>query len=441
MQARPFDMTVSVRSVDDASALHHVRPVALTRAPKHGGAGPHRIVSARVAWTRVRHAIGLIGITRLADLTGLDSIGVPTWSAVRPLADRFSVSVTCGKGLRSIDARVGAVMEAVEYWSAEPLAARMHVARLADLSGDAIDPEHLVLPQWARRRSGARLAWIGAWDLTRHSPVWVPANAVCFPFESQPGEFLFTPTTNGLAAGLALEEAVCHALAELIERDAWSLVCARLWTGGGFDACPILDPESMPLRARTLVGRFERCGVRVLARVITSDLGVPAVHATSVEPGPQGPLVHEGIGAHPDAEVALLRALTEVAQSRAADIQGSREDLTFWRARSAGSAGPADAWIDGAQQSRRMDFASMAGFRSSAIRDDIDWMIARLRAARLDRVVVADLTSPAVGLPVVRVIVPGLEVTCVDPWRVGRRAEAVRAGTGGVAVRGGERGT
>jgi thioglycine synthase len=423
-------ITTTRSSVGGASAGQDVGRVTLTRASKHNRRGPHRIVSARAAWMRVRHAVPLIGITRLADLTGLDRLGVPTWSAVRPLADRFSVSVTCGKGTRPLEARVGAVMEAVEYWSAEPSLARMHVARMDELEGDAIDPEHLVLPQWARNQRRAALAWIAAWDVTRDRPVWVPANAVCFPFEHQPGGFLFTPTTNGLAAGLTVEEAVCHALAEAIERDAWSLVCARLWAGGTLDSCPTLRPESLPQSARSLLDRFERCNIRVSVRVITSDVGVPAFHATSVEPGPSGPFVHEGMGAHPDAEVALLRSLTEVAQSRAADIQGSREDLTFWRARSAGSAQPLDDWLRAETSSRLCDFASIDDFQSSDIRDDIDWMIARLRSAGLDRVVVADLTSPAVGLPVVRVIVPGLEVMCVDPWRLGRRVEARRAGPG-----------
>ena len=409
-----------------------MRPVSLAPAPKHRGGGLHRIASARATWSRVRHAVKAIGITRLADVTGLDSVGLPTWSAVRPLADRFSVSVTCGKGLRAIDARIGAVMEAVEYWSAEPSPSQMHIARMADLEGDAIDPAGLTLPSWSRGCADDPLAWRGAWDLGRHGPVWVPANAVHFPFEDQPGRFLFTPTTNGLAAGLAIEEAICHALAELVERDAWSLVCARVWTGDDPHPCPALDLESVPASAMSLVRSFGRAGVQVIVHVITSDVGVAAFHATSLEHRVTGACVHEGMGAHPDSEIALLRALTEVAQSRAADIQGSREDLTYWRARSVDSGRPGGNWPAGPARST-IDFAAVPVFRSADIRHDIEWMMARLRDAGLDRVLVADLTSPALGLPVVRVIVPGLEVMCVDPWRIGRRVEAACAAAGAVA--------
>jgi ribosomal protein S12 methylthiotransferase accessory factor len=193
-----------------------------------------------------------------------------------------------------------------------------------------------------------------------------------------------------------------------------------------------LNQQSVPASSRSLLRRFERSGVRVVVRIITSDVGVAAFHAASIEDGVNGPFVHEGMGAHPDSEVALLRALTEVAQSRAADIQGSREDLTYWRARSLDASKTGRHWIE-AVPHRTIDFEKVPAFRSDDICTDIDWMIARLRGAGLDRVVIVDLTSPTLRLPVVRVVVPGLEVTCVDPWRVGRRVEAACGALGGTA--------
>jgi ribosomal protein S12 methylthiotransferase accessory factor len=409
---------------DVERTLQDIRPVSFASIRKHRYAST-RIASSTTAWARAREAMSVIGITRLADITGLDTTGLPTWSAVRPLADRFSVSVTCGKGLRSIDARIGAVMEAVEYWSAEPTATHVCCARMDELDGPAVDPQRLALPAWSRAGAADRLAWCGGWDVVRHAPVWVPANAVYFPFEQQPGRFLFTPTTNGLAAGLAIEEAACHALAELIERDAWSLVCARVWTGEPLDHRPTLALESVPRAARSILEGFACAGIDVTVRVITSDIGVPTFHAMSVEPGGGKTRVHEGMGAHPDAEVALGRALTELAQSRAADIQGSREDLTYWRARATENAHAARGDPD--RPRSVVSFASVPTFVSRDVRDDIDWMLARLQQVGLDEVIVVDLTSPRLRLPVVRVVVPGLEVTCVDPWRAGRRVDAARA--------------
>ena len=53
-------------------------------------------------------------------------------------------------------------------------------------------------------------------------------------------------------------------------------------------------------------------------------------------------------------------------------------------------------------------------------------MIKKLEEAGLDRVIVVDLTREEIGIPVVRVIVPGLEIAAVDPERVGKRCKDAR---------------
>ena len=67
------------------------------------------------------------------------------------------------------------------------------------------------------------------------------------------------------------------------------------------------------------------------------------------------------------------------------------------------------------------------------IREDILWMIERLSEAGLDRIVVVDLTDPGLKVPVVRVIVPGLEFVAVDEYRVGKRALAASRQEGAAA--------
>jgi ribosomal protein S12 methylthiotransferase accessory factor len=256
---------------------------------------------------------------------------------------------------------------------------------------------------------------------------------VCFPFENQLGRFLFTPTTNGLAAGLTIEEAICHALAELVERDAWSLWSSRLAAGDDPSHLPLLNLRSVPRSARVLLQAFARARVDAIVRVITSDIGIAAFHAASIDRDVHGTSVHEGMSAHPDAEVALVRALTELAQSRAADIQGSREDLRYWRARAARPARAERTWVE-IVPNESIDFDRVPSVRHAAIRSDIEHMVAGLGGAGLDRVLVVDLTTPQLQLPVVRVIVPGLEVTCVDPWRIGARVRQACAGLAGVVA-------
>ena len=74
-----------------------------------------------------------MGITRLADLTGLDRIGVPVFAAVRP--NSRSVATSQGKGLTPDAARAAALMEAVESWHAERIELPLRLASADELRG------------------------------------------------------------------------------------------------------------------------------------------------------------------------------------------------------------------------------------------------------------------------------------------------------------------
>src|SRR5262245_13446443 len=125
-------------------------PIKVRSTPKLGDSGVHRTISAEKTWERIRPLLGRIGITRLADITGLDRVGIPTYSAVRPTHRRSSVTVTCGKGMRPIDAKVGAVMESLEYNVGEPDDTRGILARADELDGAVIQPSELHLPPWVK---------------------------------------------------------------------------------------------------------------------------------------------------------------------------------------------------------------------------------------------------------------------------------------------------
>jgi ribosomal protein S12 methylthiotransferase accessory factor YcaO len=52
------------------------------------------------------------GVTRLSDLTGLDSLNVPVWSATRP--DAYIWQVSAGKGINNRAAITSTLMESIE---------------------------------------------------------------------------------------------------------------------------------------------------------------------------------------------------------------------------------------------------------------------------------------------------------------------------------------
>ena len=161
------------------------------------------------------------GITRVADITNLDRIGIPVFSSIRPMADRGAISVYNGKGATPVEAKVSAMMEGLERYSAEVQDRELMLSRFAELEGSAIHPSSLILP--AEADAEAVIPWISGWDIMNDEEILVPANAVFHPLPSN-YKRLFRSNTSGLASGNEIEEAVFHGLAEVIERDAW-----RLW--------------------------------------------------------------------------------------------------------------------------------------------------------------------------------------------------------------------
>jgi ribosomal protein S12 methylthiotransferase accessory factor len=400
-------------------------PIEICSAPKLGDSGVHRTVSAERTWEKIRPLLGRIGITRLADITGLDRVGIPTYSAVRPTHRRSSVTVTCGKGMRLLDAKVGAVMESLEYKVGEPDDTRGILARADELGGAVVRPAELHLPPWVKAAESLRLEWVQAWDLVQQEPVWLPAASV-YSLECR-GDFLFNADTNGLASGNCLEEAICHALAEVIERDAESVSQSYLTAEPGSYRYPLVDLSTLPESSAALVERFQRCGIEVYIRNITSELGVACCTVTCTDRGVKDLLIHGGSGAHLVAEVALNRALTEAAQSRCADIQGSREDLVYWRRLDRDSRQLSMKDWRMPESDKSVSYSEFPSLRTGNVAEDIRVMVDRLRSRGFERIAVVDFTTPEVGIPVVRVIVPGLEIASVDPWRAGPRlAEGAR---------------
>jgi ribosomal protein S12 methylthiotransferase accessory factor len=403
---------------------------SLRSLPKRHGSGVHRTVSPQTTWQRIERAAARAGVTRVADITGLDHLGVPVYSCIRPSAVAASVSVTCGKGTTRAQAMVGAAMEAIEYHCAESSPTPLWRAAFAACGGaePMLDPADLILPDWTPYRPDRPIDWMRGWSLTTGEPCWIPANAVLHPYAgSADALMILRGSTNGLASGNELEEAICHALAELIERDAWSLCWVRVRFGRGHEV-PGIDLATATGEVGWLRDRVHAGGVDLHVRDITSDTGVPAYYAATLERTGAHLLAHEGMGAHPDPSVALARALTEAVQSRAADIQGSREDLDYWRRRAGTWDGESDVWgLTRATNVRST--AADVGARHTDIRDDIRWMLSRLAAVGLPRAFVVDLSRPEIGVPVVRVIVPGLEFTAIDEYRAGARSRRTALAT------------
>jgi ribosomal protein S12 methylthiotransferase accessory factor len=353
--------------------------------------------------------LGRFGVTRIADVTGLDRIGIPVATAIRPMAR--SVAVAAGKGLDTVAAKVSASMEAIELAHAEAIDRPLVLGSFAELSRarPTADPFNLPLLPGHRLMDGTRILWIEGRELAGGSAILIPYELVhahyCPP--AMPGAGFFLATTNGLSSGNAFAEAVCHGLFEVIERDALARWSRLSWTERN-DSRLHLSPQDESLAAGPL-DLLDRAGFDVLLLWdITSDIGVPAFHCLILDG--EDPAGHPGTGTgcHLDKEVALCRAILEAVQVRATYISGGRDDLrrreyetghmaSFRRAAGAGERAP------------RRPFADIPSVATDCFEDDLAYVLERLSVCGLPSPIVVDLSLPDSGIAVVRVVAPGLE--------------------------------
>jgi ribosomal protein S12 methylthiotransferase accessory factor len=172
---------------------------------------------------RVTPLLDAIGVTRVAEVTGLDRVGIPNFTAVRPRELGEGISYYNGKGLTRLAAHAGALMEAFERQAAEFCDLPVFYGTFDDVRqrGAAVDPTEIIVPRSTDYRPDMRLEWVEGYDILAETPTWLPLNTVVCPYEPPPGRInLWYSSSNGLASGNTMEEALCHALCEIIERDA-----------------------------------------------------------------------------------------------------------------------------------------------------------------------------------------------------------------------------
>jgi ribosomal protein S12 methylthiotransferase accessory factor len=391
------------------------------------GSGPRRAadlwcraVDPGETLERIDPLRGPAGITRVADVTGLDWLGVPVCQAVRPASRNISVSQ--GKGATLALARVSALMESLETYHAEKIPSPSLRASISDL-GNALGYDPFTLPLMraplSDRRGDAgafdlsgdgagrfilgreqQIEWLEATDLSTGRATFVP-RALCeldFVAEERLAVGRFLPSSNGLASGNTPAEALVHGLCEVVERDAvaraeasWLDPRASVAPGGS-------GPLNDATRAlQSLVDRIQRGGARVHLFDRTGPVGVPCFEAFISVPGQR---TFRGAGCHPVAAIAAARALTEAAQSRLAHIAGSRDDL--WRASYRQSEG------DFAWPQPMRDLEARPGLELRTFREAVAEIAARVQAVTGMPALAVDLTRPAFEIPVVFVLAPGL---------------------------------
>lgn len=381
----------------------------------------------------LRQRLEEFGITRLADTTGLDYVGIPTCSCVCP-GTTDAIWVYSGKGLTPENSRISAIMECVERTSALWNLERIITASYSKLSSSSTvwGPERFTECVSPHYTPDTPIAWVEATHLRENTSVWVPADLAFNGNRPQlevSSAFLVS-TSNGLGAGLSRDQAITQALSELLERDAVSCIEQRASHFGaafllnvarfiGKDEALILEnfqdnnnlaltiePSSLPLSAMTLYEKFQSSGLNAQVKYIPNDFNIPVFGAVAVEMMSfDSVLGAAGYGVSFNSEEAVCRALLELAQSRATDRQGVREDCGYEEKKRYKDL-PMAHWL-AEPSSRLVDYAALFKCREYEALT-VDNLLACLASVDLEDAAVVDFETYE-GTFVVRAIVPEIE--------------------------------
>lgn len=359
-------------------------------------AGTYRAAIPEETWERILPMLPRFGITRVADITGLDDIGLPVHVAYRP--DGLTYAVSIGTGATPAQSRVSAVMESIEAWHAENLRVPVSARCGAAAVGLDYDVRELNLAPRSPVTRNVVLDWVAGQGLLTGRETFAPAEFIRLSLTPPVdwAQALFQVTSNGLATGNTVADAVLHGLFEVIERDSVASYLAR----PQHERCYVdLATCRHPAAQRTFEA-LRAADCTVLVQDITGRVGLPCYAA--VVWSPDVPISCGGYGAHVDPGIAIGRAMAEAIQTRLALIAGARDDIDGESYREA--ARPPEP-------SCLVPLPEEPGWVTRSDLDDVIKHCATLAATVTGAEPFAvQISHQDIGIPAVKVIAPGLRM-------------------------------
>lgn len=338
-------------------------------------------------------------------------------------------SKSSGKGRTDAQAQTSALCEALERFSGVYRGEEEKIiSSYAKLGSEAVDPRSVMLYSekqyderevWLARNTRfqnvpkrfeekADIHWSPVWSLTERRRKWLPTSQLYYGFsEPDDDKFFGWADSNGCAAGGTQEDAILQGALEVVERD-----CVALWWANRLSR-PEFDLDSLDAPYIDEYRAFYRAHNRVFWVLdLTADLGIPCMAAINRRlSGPTEDIV-VGFGAHFDPAIAVSRALTEMNQFIPAVLNVAPdgttqyafhdpETLAFWQTAKLDN----QPYLKPGQKKRRLDdYSTQDG---SMVHDQVSTLFGLFDKKGME-VLILDQTRPDVGLPVLKVIVPGM---------------------------------
>ena len=235
-----------------------------------------------------------------------------------------------GSGVRSLEARLSCLCEALERHSGIFRGDESRrVARYSEIAEEAIHPNALTLfsesqysdrEEWNGREGRHNwvperfdpersIEWSPLWSLTQKRVIYVPTAYCYYGYRFDPAHDFCRPDSNGNAAGHDQDEAIVHGFLELVERE-----CASVWWYNQVRR-PRVDINSCGLsHVATIRNFFELLGRSIAVFDITAHPTIPTFVALSRSEDPLRNDYIFGFGAHFDPQTALNKAIMEMTQ-------------------------------------------------------------------------------------------------------------------------------
>ncbi len=324
----------------------------------------------------------------------------------------------CGSGATALQAKISCLGEALERHSAifrggEP----RRVARFSEIASEAIHPDTLTLfsesqysqrDEWNRREGRYNwvperfdeepsIDWSPAWSLTQQCTKYLPTAYCYFGYPFDPAHDFCRPDSNGNAAANSVDEAIVHGFLELVERE-----CVAIWWYNRLRRPRVHlesfgEPDMLAIRnVHRMIGR----SVEVLD--ITVDRNVPTFVAVSRTEDPPGEDYAFGFGAHFDARIALARAVTEMTQLLPVILSG--QDLHCFLP---GSGQTDMSFLTAHEHVAALTCSDFSTSQRGEAKQDVSFCAELAESWGLEMLVL-EQTREDVGMPVVKVVVPGM---------------------------------
>jgi ribosomal protein S12 methylthiotransferase accessory factor len=309
-------------------------------------------------------------------------------------------------------------MEAIELFSAEN-----SELPFFNLTYNRLIEQHnaLALPDLPYRKSSLFSpdrpeSWTLGWDLFAQQEIALPLQSVTLDQRAIQNRS-FQASSNGLASGNHLLEAIVSGTCEVIERDA--IACHEY--AARHATFPNIRLASIPYPSvQELCQRLASAEIKLALTDCTNDTNVPVFMAKIYDQKFPRMSPIKGCGAHLDPEIAMLRAITEAIQGRAVTIAGSRDDIFPPSFEMSRNATPLPHFPE------EKDYPSQRAATTESLEGDLHLLMEKLKQAGIQHLIVCDLTHNS-AIPVVRIVIPQLEGLYSPIFAPGPRAKKFAA--------------